>query len=641
MPVPGPEQLAGLERMSDALLHRGPDSAGSYRDGPVALAVRRLSIIDLAGGAQPLFSEDKALALVINGEIYNYVELRAELEARGHVFRTGSDCEVILHLYEESGAGCLARLRGMFAFALHDKKRGEVFLARDRMGEKPLYYSLSGGEVVFASEMKALLSYLRPRGLQVDPGAINMYLHYQYVPEPCTCVKGVLKLPAAHFARIRISDLSFSLEKYWDIEDAPPVKGDPAALIRESFEELGKYIIRADVPVGIALSGGMDSSAIACAAARHSRGGLTAFTVGYPGSPDCDERGKAEALARSLGMEFRGAELSRGALEAAFPDLVKAMDDPIADIAAYGYYAVSRLARASGVPVLLFGFGGDELFWGYRWARESLKWNTLKSSLRNGEKLGSLPLGEISRVLSRSGKRSFFKHPVATLSALASDFSELRGKYEGNPDRLILWDENPDFRAAFGLKAGLFTEDFSAAVSDEELYGPFTTPDWEQLPIKTCRFLFDPWNVSNAVPLGDRLGMAASVESRLPFLDHKFVELVIGLRKSYPEDHKLGSKGWFRQAMAGLLPAEVLSRRKAGFTPPREEWLSALVERYRGDCLDGALVSLGIANRENLQKALFPADGGGGRLFFAYKLILLDMWLDMFVRGGTRGGAEI
>lgn len=637
----GPEKLGWLERMNAALRHRGPDSSGLYVDGQVALAMRRLSIIDLPGGSQPLFNEDKTLALMVNGEIYNYVELRSELEARGHKFRTGSDCETILHLYEERGVDCLSSLRGMFSFALHDKKRGEVLLARDRMGEKPLYYHLSGGEFSFSSEMKSLLTYLRPGGLQVDPVAVNMYLHYQYVPEPRTCVRGVLKLPAGHFARVRTADLSLSLSKYWDIEDAPAVKGDPAALIRESFEELGKYIIRADVPVGIALSGGVDSAAIAAAAARHNQRRLTAFTVGYPGSPGYDEREKAERLARNLGMDFRGAELRIGDLEAAFPSLVKAMDDPIADIAAYGYYAVSRLARENGVPVLLFGFGGDELFWGYRWARESLRWNSLKKSLRYGGKLDGLPFSEICRVLARSEKRSFFTRPGATLSAIAADLSRLRHKYEDNPDRMILWDENQDFRAAFGLKEGLFSGDFLAGMQDTELYAPFTTPDWESLPVKTCRFLFDPWNLSNSVPLGDRLGMAASVESRLPFLDHKFVELVIGLRKSYPDDYLLGAKGWFRQAMKGLLPEEVLARKKTGFTPPREEWLSVLVGHYGGQCADGALVSLGLVNREKLLRVFAESGRGGGRLFFAYKIILLDIWLDIFVRGVERGGSTL
>ena len=635
--VSSPEKLKGLELMSSLLSHRGPDSAGSYSHGQVAFAMRRLSIIDLPGGSQPLFSEDGSLALVANGEIYNHLELRAELESRGHVFKTRSDCETILHLYEESGPGCLLKLRGMFAFALHDKRKNEVLLARDRMGEKPLYYHRCAGEVAFSSEMKSLLAYLRPRGLQVDAGALNMFLHYQYVPEPRTCVKGVMKLPAAHYALINAADLSFSLKRYWDMEDAPPVTGDPAELIRAGFDELGKLIIGADVPVGVALSGGLDSSAIAVAASKHDASGLTAFTVGYPGRPGFDERGDAEKLARRLGMKFCGAELTTGALEGSFPDLVRAMDDPIADVAAYGYYAVSRLARESGVPVLLFGFGGDELFWGYRWARESLRWNYFKKELRSGRRFRGLPAGELMRVLGRAEKRAILSRPLGVLSGIASDISELAGKYTSNPDRLILWDENQDFRAASRYKKDLFSPVLWEGTSEDELCAPFTTADWDHLEVKTCRFLFDPWNVSNAVPLGDRLGMAASVENRLPFLDHKFVELVIGLRKSYPGDYRLGSKGWFRQAMRGYIPDEVLDRPKTGFTPPREEWLRLLVRRYGEACLEGPLVSMGLIKKDALRD-FFASAGPGGSLFFAYKVLLLDMWLDMFVRGVSRGG---
>ena len=189
--------LLCVERMSRELIHRGPDSNGAYLDGNVALSIRRLKIIDLKGGDQPLFNEDASLVLVANGEIYNYLELTEDLKKRGHIFKTGSDCETILHLYEDYQEDCVHKLRGMFAFAIYDKKRREIFIARDRLGEKPLYYFKTGNELVFSSEMKSLLLYLRPKGLEIDSDAVNMYFHYQYVPEPFTCVKGVKKLPAA------------------------------------------------------------------------------------------------------------------------------------------------------------------------------------------------------------------------------------------------------------------------------------------------------------------------------------------------------------------------------------------------------------------------------------------------------------
>jgi asparagine synthase (glutamine-hydrolysing) len=621
--------------MSAKLRHRGPDSSGLHHKGGVALAIRRLRIIDIEGGDQPLFNEDSSLALVVNGEIYNYVELRAELEARGHIFKTRSDCETILHLYEELGPGCLARLRGMFAFALHDTKKGEVMIARDRMGEKPLYYRAGPSEFIFSSEMKSLLAGLGPGRPELEPEAVNLFLHYQYVPEPLTPIKGVKKLPAAHYIRLKTADLSFALEKYWDMEDAAPVSGDPAELIRAAFDELGRYIIRADVPVGVALSGGLDSSAIACAAARHSPGGITAFSVGYPGRPDCDERGQAESLAGRLGMRFASTELSTAAMAGAFPEMVYAMDDPIADVAAYGYYSVSRLARENGVPVLLLGFGGDELFWGYRWARESLRRNFLKKELRAGAPLRSLPVRETAGLLATVSKRELLRNPLAEISRVSGAMDELRGKLGENPDRFILWDENPDFRAAFGFKKDLYADSFRAAVDDGLLYVPFTTSDWASIPLKTCRFLLDPWNVSNSVVQGDRLGMAFSVENRLPFLDHRFIELVIGLRKTYPEDYLLGAKGWFKDAMRGIVPEEVLARPKAGFIPPRDEWIRAVVERYGKLCIGGTLSSCGIMRTDTLAAFFCNINDTPGKLFFAYKLVLLEIWLRRYINGET------
>lgn len=629
-----PADTQQVVAMNEALIHRGPNSAGYFSTKHITLAMRRLSIIDLAGGQQPLFSEDKTIALIVNGEIYNYIELRAELKAKGHRFATGSDCETIIHAYEEYGDAFLQHLRGMFAFCLYDAKDGQVLLARDRLGEKPLYYYYNiGTEFVFSSEMKSLLLYLRPKGLEIDPDAVNMYFHFQYVPEPLTCIKGVKKLPAAHFIKLKTQNFSFTLQKYWDMEDASPLSGNPAKMIRESFEELGQYIIRADVPVGVALSGGLDSSAIACVAARHSASGLTAFTVGYPGKHSFDERRQAESLSRILGMKFHSVELRTEDLVNCFPELVYATDDPIADVAAFGYYSVSRLAREHGVPVLLFGFGGDELFWGYRWARELLQWNFLKKEIMSGGKLKGLPLLEMARIFSRSGKRQLFSHPVGSVQKIFREMRSLNCKFAENPLRFILWDENPDFKAAFGFKKKLVTSEFEGSVSEEALYAPFSTQDWSSVPLKTCRFLFDPWNVSNAVPQGDRLGMAFSVETRLPFLDHKFIELVIGLRKTYVDDYKLGSKGWLIEAMRGIVPEEVLTRPKIGFTPPREEWLKAVVERYGKYCLDGCLVSKGILRKDSLADFFTNPSTSNLKLFLAYKLTLMELWLTSFIEG--------
>lgn len=626
-------ELLCVERMSRELFHRGPDSNGAYHDDRVALSIMRLKIIDVEGGDQPLLNEDGSLVLVANGEIYNYLELTDDLKKKGHKFRTHSDCETIIHLYEEYSDDCVHKLRGMFAFALYDKKRQELFIARDRLGEKPLYYCRTTNEMAFSSEMKALLFYLRPKGLEVDPDAVNMYLHYQYVPEPLTCVKGVKKLPAAHFMKVKLKEFSFTLIKYWDIEEAESVSGNPAELIRESFNEMSKYIIRADVPVGVALSGGLDSSAIACAAAKHSGNKMQAFSVGYPGKPGCDERALAKDLAGRLGMSFHEAELSVESLVGSFQELIYGMDDPIADVAAFGYYSVSKLAREHDVPVLLFGFGGDELFWGYQWARKSVERNLLKKEIRSGRKLRNLPFSEIVNIYEEIGKRQLCFHPIYSTKKFVVDMKAIRRKLTENLSRFIFWDEMPDFKSAFGFKEELYSPEFLSAMSDEKLYGFFTTEDWSSVPLKTCRFLLDPWNVSNSVALGDRMSMAFSVESRMPFLDCEFFELVMGLRKTYGEDYKLGAKAWFIEAMRDVIPEDVLRRDKIGFTPPRTEWLRAVVDHYGRFCYDGCLVSRRIMQQDKIVNFFADVFSGSGKLFFAYKLVLLELWLRKFVEG--------
>ncbi|MGD0806890.1 MAG: asparagine synthase (glutamine-hydrolyzing), partial [Anaerolineales bacterium] len=265
------EGLSELERekvtrMNSLLQHRGPDGAGEFQHHNLAMAMRRLSIIDLQGGGQPLYNEDRTLALILNGEIYNFIELRGQLQARGHVFRTRCDAEMVLHLYEEYGDDCVHSLRGMFAFALWDGKRRRLLLARDRMGEKPLYLWEGKDRLIFASELKALLqSGAVP--FELDPTGVSLFFNYQYVPEPATPIRGVRKLPPGHLLTIDLEPWQITERRYWNMEDAPPLKGSPAELLRAELETVSELVIRSDVPVGIALSGGLDSGSIAVLAA--------------------------------------------------------------------------------------------------------------------------------------------------------------------------------------------------------------------------------------------------------------------------------------------------------------------------------------------------------------------------------------
>jgi asparagine synthase (glutamine-hydrolysing) len=592
------EQRGRVHSMNGALVHRGPDADGVFEGDRAMIAMRRLSIIDLAGGNQPLYNEDQSLVLVANGEIYNYVELMAELEQRGHRFATHSDCETILHLYEELGPACVMRLRGMFAFALYDMKAKRLMIARDRMGEKPLVVWRDGDATFFASELKALRQAMPDEAVRLDPNAVDLYLHYRYLPEPVTLLQGVRKLPAAHYALIDERG-QLTEHRYWNPEDAEPVEGDPARLVREELERISEIVIRSDVPVGIALSGGLDSGALAALAAPRYKDTFHAFSVGYPNRPDMDERAQAKALADRLGLPFHDVELSAESLADIFPELVYWMDDPIGDIAAYGYYAVMKLARERGVPVMLNGIGGDELFWGYPWVRTA--------AARSVEKARALPgadrPGLLRRLFGRNG------------NAAASP-----------ADRLVFYDLEEGFNRAGTLRS-LLTPAFRARITGSDPYRWWTRErPWEHPTVSVCVALFDTWLRSNCIALGDRTSMASSVELRLPLVDYRLVELVLGLRKLRP-DHELEPKAWLREAVKGVVPDELLARRKRGFTPPVTDWYRALVHEHRDKLQGGHLVKQGILDADAAARVV-ETD-----LTTAFYLLTLELWCEIFIDG--------
>jgi asparagine synthase (glutamine-hydrolysing) len=574
-----------VARMNAAMVHRGPDGDGAFDDANVAMAMRRLSIIDLAGGWQPLYNEDRTLALVANGEIYNFVELRSQLESRGHRFATGSDCETIVHLYEEHGTDCVCRLRGMFAFALWDGRRRRLMLARDRMGEKPLYLHERDGQLLFASELKALLrSGAVP--FELNAPAINLYFHYQYVPEPPTPIEGVHKLPAGHLLTVDTEDWRLTQTCYWRMEDAPPIDDDPAAAIRAELEAVSELVIRSDVPVGVALSGGLDSSAIAALAVRKYPGKMHAFSVGYPGRPTYDERAAARELADHLGMPLHEIELGVDDMTACFPDLVGWRDDPIADISGYGYYSVAKLAREHDVPVMLQGQGGDELFWGYSWVRQAVAESMQKAARRR----------------------------------------EPGGPSADSPAAMVFYDLAPDFRMARDGAADLFTKQFAETCRGVDPCGPFTfAQPWPRVDLRMTRLICDTYLAENGIAQGDRLSMASSVELRLPLVDYRLVETVIGLRKTHP-DHEQAPKAWLKAAMAGVLPESVLDRPKQGFAPPLRTWHNAIFAAYGTLLEDGDLVRAGVLRPEAARALAAGPFPRGAVVPLSFKALVLEYW---------------
>jgi len=627
-----PRMNAALAR----LRHRGPDDSGVYEDAGVLLGNRRLAILDLSpGGHQPMRSPDGGLTVVLNGEIYNYVELRQTLESEGRTFHTSSDTEVLLAAWAAWGVGALERLHGMFAFALWDARARRLVVARDRMGEKPLFYWRDDTRFVFASEIKALLEWLpaRPR---LSPAAVDTFLHYQYVIEPDTPLEHVHKLPAGHLLDIRADDWHATPRSYWDVSRVPAVDGDPATCLRGALERAIELTLRADADVGIALSGGLDSAVIAVLA-RRMRPNVTAFTVGYPGHPVFDERHLARELAGRLDMPYVSAELPTDQFAAFFPELVSAMDEPISDVAAYGHFAVAKLAAYQGVKVLLTGIGGDELFFGYGWVRDALRLSRLKArTIARGSRVDRIRAEMLQHLLEHPA--IFYALANRRLPRWWREAVERRvdqGRLDlDHPDEFVFYQLDYHWEPARRFSFEVLGDAARRALSERHPFALMRGLDpGADAHFEIWRRLVDSWLISNCLALGDRVSMAASVEARIPLLERTVVETVVGLWKAGHTDDSQGHKVWLRAAAADLLPADVLDRPKQGFVTPTREWMSAVNGRYRPLLAGGALIDAGILDGDRLRRWLSDAPPTVHREFFQYKLTQLELWTRLVVEG--------
>ncbi|MBL8038180.1 MAG: asparagine synthase (glutamine-hydrolyzing) [Nitrospira sp.] len=617
------ETLTRVRHMGERLIHRGPDGHGMFHDGPVAFNMRRLSIIDIKGGQQPLFNEDRSVVAIANGEIYNHVDLRNVLRSQGHRFTSGSDCEVIVHLYEQYGLDCVQHMRGMFAFAVWDSQRRRLMLARDRMGEKPLYLHIGPREIYFSSELKGLLA-AGCIPFELNPSAIDLYFHYGYVPDPMTPIRGVSKLPAAHILTINADTWEQRQWCYWRMEDIPALTGDPVALIKRELESISELIVHSDVPVGVALSGGLDSSAIAAMASRRYPGRMQAITVGYAENSRHDERNDARALAQYLDLPFHAIELHSSDIAASFPELMFWLDDPIADISAFGSYSVMKEAKSLGLSVMLQGHGGDELFWGYPWVRQAAAQTRRKQEGRNsgGPRFQQYlklslptywnPWGIKEWLIAGAGGRESWAHYKR---------DQLSPK-----EQTIFYDLTPDFRLARKELQSLYSPRFLDNLHTSRAYDPFTVPlPWPDVDVLLTRLICQTYLLENGMAQGDRLSMASSVELRLPLVDYRLVETVIGLRKTSP-DSSAPPKLWLREALKSVVPEWVMNRPKRGFTPPLHEWHNALFTAHGEQLHDGFLVNAGVLRAETgmaLSKGPYPPEAGAP---MSFKALTLELW---------------
>jgi asparagine synthase (glutamine-hydrolysing) len=610
--VSAPDATA-LAAMSETLVRRGPDSDGMVVEGPVGLAARRLSIIDLAGGDQPIANEDGSVHVVQNGEIYNYRELRDQLERRGHHFSTESDTEVLVHLYEERGTAFVEELRGMFAIALWDSRARRLVLARDRFGIKPLYYRTDSKALSFGSELKALL---RQPGFdrEIDLDALEAFLAFNSIPAPLTIFSEARKLPAGYL--LRWEGGRIELSRYARPRPAPASElrsEDPdrlAAELRERLRDSVRAHLVADVPVGILLSGGIDSSALTALAAAESSAPISTFSIGFEES-SFDELDRARLIAERYGTEHHELVVRPDAAEL-LPQLVEAFDEPFADSSALPTYLVSRLAAGS-VKVALSGEGGDELFGGYYTYVADLL------ARRVGPIASALaPL--VRRLPSSSAKVSF-------------DYKAKRfvgGAGLPPLERHHAWKEifSSDARAT------LLSGDRRGGEDPLEVYrARYAETDGAELLARLQDVDLGIYLVDDLLVKTDRASMAHSLEARVPFLDPVVAELALALPTGL-KVRGFAKKRLLRQAVAPLLPRAIARGRKQGFSIPVAAWLRGDLEDFARQVLSADTVARQGFFRPDAVRALID-EHVHGRTDLSrqiWGLMSFTLWFDSYAR---------
>lgn len=612
-----------LHSMCERMVHRGPDSEGLFVTNGAALGMRRLAIIDLVTGEQPVFNEDRSIAVVLNGELYNYREVRADLEKRGHSFRSASDTEILPHLYEEYGDDMMSQLNGMFAFALWDSKRRRLLIARDRFGEKPLYWGIFDKTLLFASEPKVLLAHpaVRPA---LNLQALRQYLSFDYVPAPLSIYEGIEKLPAAH--KLVLEDGRVTTSCYWRLNynTASPVPSehDAAEQLQELLADSVRMRLVSDVPLGVLLSGGVDSSAIAALAVRASSEAVKTFSISFA-EASFDESAYARGVAKFLGTDHHEERLSANLAANLVSEIGAWMDEPFSDPSLVPTYLLSRFTRKH-VTVALGGDGGDELFAGYpmyaghRWAEI---YNRLPASLRSGL------IEPLVRLL-----------PVKTKN-LSFDYKAMRfvlgAKYDVVARHHIWFGSfTPDEQRQ------LLTDD-ALAQTDDEIYRQareMLAECGEKDLIKSMQDLDTRlYLAEDILTKVDRASMAVSLEVRAPFLDPRVAEFAASL----PSNYKLrGSKTKYilKKAVDDLLPRFVTRRPKKGFGVPVAEWLKFKLRPLARDLLSPERVKrAGVFNPQFVSRLLDEHERGvANHRKLLWTLLMFELWHESFIETPKR-----
>jgi asparagine synthase (glutamine-hydrolysing) len=596
---------ADVRRMCAAIRHRGPDGDGFLCDGPVALGMRRLSVIDVGGGWQPIGNEDDSIQVVFNGEIYNFRALRADLERRGHRFRTHSDTEVLVHLYEEHGDALVQHLRGMYSFALWDKAKRRLLLVRDRLGIKPLNYAEIHGGLVFGSELRSLLAlpWFVPR---VSDRALALFLAFGYVPDPDCIFEGVRKLPPGHLL-IWSESAGIAVERYWSpVTDEISIgEGEAVSRLRELLDESVLLHLESDVPLGAFLSGGLDSSTVVALMARATSRPVKTFSIGFQEAL-FDEAPDARRVAEALGTEHTELIVTPD-VDALFERVVESFDEPFGDSSAIPTYLVSKLARQD-VTVALSGDGGDELLGGYT---------------RHLELLARQEWSPRLRPLLRSIGRSL-PHSTPGRNRILDWARSRRGRYATTVVIPPLPEEGGVLRPELARHVGALD-----AVL-EPWFDQAASRDWLTQLTLVDFMTFLPGDILTKV---DRTSMAVSLEARVPLLDHKLVEFGISLPASLKVRDGTG-KYLLRRAVQGIVPDSVLTKPKQGFAVPISQWFRRELRPRVDDLTRIDSRVFDYCDRAEVARVIREHQGGRrAHGAILWRLLVLDLWLDALARG--------
>jgi asparagine synthase (glutamine-hydrolysing) len=614
-----PNSEAALHEMCERIVHRGPDSEGLWIDDQVALGMRRLSIIDLKTGDQPVFNEDRSIVAMQNGELYNYREIRADLEKRGHRFTTQTDTEIIPHLYEEYGDAFVEHINGMFAIALWDSRKKSLVLARDRFGEKPLYYGVFGGRLIYASEPKALLAHPSVK-TELNPDALRHYLSFDYVPAPMSIYKGIYKLPAAHVLRVENGEVQ--TRRYWNLSFHNNGNVSSVSQAAEDLKELLSDAVRmrlvSDVPLGILLSGGIDSSTVAAFATQHATERVKTFSIGFE-EDSFDESKYARLVAGHLGTEHYEERLSAERTGDLVSEIGRWLDEPLSDGSLIPTYLLSRFVRKH-VTVALGGDGGDELFAGYPMYyahKMAAVYGSIPRFLRSGviePVVNALPVSTKNMSFDYKAKR-FVRasglDPIARHHTWFGSFSVDQQKQLLTQEALDSSDDDI-YRGARELLNLIDTED-----------------EIERMQYLDMNF----YMAEDILTKVDRAAMAVSLETRAPFLDPRVAQFAA----SIPVEYKLrGSKGKYilKKAVQDLLPKAILHRPKKGFGIPIAEWLKGRLNPLLRDMLAiDRLRDQGLFRAEYVQKLIDEHESGiASHHKELWTLLVFQLWWDNFLK---------